>query len=280
MADKLTIQEVHAILYEMLCYVDDACRKEGVNYMLGGGTLLGAVRNHGFIPWDDDIDLAVWAQDYPAMRKALKQHLPAHLRLVEPEDYEPYFWDFVIRVQDTRYHWCKPFLKDQNYISIDIFLVNYTSNTIWGVKLYAFFQKSIYALAIGHRYSNNFTQYHFAQREIIKLLSAIGKHIPLKLLHKWYKSLNQHTKNVHKRYCSISNNIPAYMGLPYESIWFEGTTDMYFEGRKFPVQIGYHQKLSLQYGNYMVPQRDSKKYIVHIDCAVSDEDLSDHSSSY
>lgn len=51
-------------LFELLCAFDDFCQKEGLTYYLMGGTLLGAVRHKGFIPWDDDLDLAMPLEDY------------------------------------------------------------------------------------------------------------------------------------------------------------------------------------------------------------------------
>ena len=50
----MKIEELHKILYDILCEIEKACQKEHVQYMLGGGTMLGAVRHKGFIPWDDD----------------------------------------------------------------------------------------------------------------------------------------------------------------------------------------------------------------------------------
>ena len=53
------MNEVQSNLYEMLIELDDICRKNDIIYYLAGGTALGAVRNQGFLPWDDDIDLYI-----------------------------------------------------------------------------------------------------------------------------------------------------------------------------------------------------------------------------
>ena len=55
---------IHAICMELLCTFDKMCRDAGIVYSLAGGTLLGAVRHNGFIPWDDDIDLFLLREDY------------------------------------------------------------------------------------------------------------------------------------------------------------------------------------------------------------------------
>ena len=53
----ISVDELKSIELEMLKFIDEVCKKEGLRYFLCGGTLLGAVRHHGFIPWDDDIDI-------------------------------------------------------------------------------------------------------------------------------------------------------------------------------------------------------------------------------
>ena len=57
---------------EILIEVDKICRKHNIEYFLDWGTLLGAVRHGGFIPWDDDIDISVRRKDYSRLCKVLK----------------------------------------------------------------------------------------------------------------------------------------------------------------------------------------------------------------
>jgi len=63
---ELTIEEVKQIEYELLCKLDKVCKENDIDYSLTGGTLIGAVRHGGFIPWDDDIDIQMPRKDYMA----------------------------------------------------------------------------------------------------------------------------------------------------------------------------------------------------------------------
>lgn len=65
---KLTHEELQESLFHILCAFDDYCRRNGLKYYLCGGTLLGAVRHQGFIPWDDDIDVCMPRPDYEKLR--------------------------------------------------------------------------------------------------------------------------------------------------------------------------------------------------------------------
>lgn len=265
----MNLSELHDILYDIICEIDDACKAENVQYMLGGGTMLGAVREHDFIPWDDDADLCLWSKDYPAFRQAMLRHLPAYYRLVEPQDLKPNFYDFVCRIQDTRYFWHEPTAEDavygnmQNHVCVDLFLINEGADTLRGLRRRAFLQKVIYGLAMGHRVSRDLDKYSTLQRLQVGVLAGVGKHIDMDRIFRWKKALDQSGREG-ARYCEIGNDLPKYFGLPYERDWFEGTVRIPFRDRELPVQKGYDQKMTLQYGDYMSPPADRSDYISHL----------------
>ena len=70
---------------QLLEELDRICRKHGLRWTIAYGTLLGAVRHRGFIPWDDDIDVFLLREDYEKLREVIGQELPAELAFVEGE---------------------------------------------------------------------------------------------------------------------------------------------------------------------------------------------------
>ena len=72
---KKELRDVQLIELEMLIEVDRICRKCGIKYCISAGTMLGAVRHGGFIPWDDDADVAFLRPEYEKFRKACETEL-------------------------------------------------------------------------------------------------------------------------------------------------------------------------------------------------------------
>ena len=83
----------------ILKVIDDICRKHDLKYWLDGGTLLGAVRHSGFIPWDDDIDIAMDYQDMKRFAEVAPKELPEGLFLQSPET-DPHVKEQMVKVRD------------------------------------------------------------------------------------------------------------------------------------------------------------------------------------
>lgn len=120
----LTLKETQQVYLELLAEFDKVCAEHGLRYDLCGGSMLGAVRHSGYIPWDNDIDLSMPRPDYERMLE-LKQSgilgLPTHRDLVSerdetfPRHFARYIRHDVKRVSEMAEDWDCP------YIGIDIF---------------------------------------------------------------------------------------------------------------------------------------------------------------
>ena len=84
MDDSVLLSAVHTVQMELLQELDRVCSENGLRYMAIHGTLLGAVRHHGFIPWDDDVDVAMPRKDYDALLALGKERLSEGFFLQTP----------------------------------------------------------------------------------------------------------------------------------------------------------------------------------------------------
>ena len=105
---KYDMRAVHEASLEILKEIDRICRKYKIRYGLDAGTLIGAFRHHGFIPWDDDADVAMTRSQYEAFRKVAARELPEHMELLEPDSFRggKAFYDFTPRIiyKNSRCH--------------------------------------------------------------------------------------------------------------------------------------------------------------------------------
>lgn len=69
---KMTEKEAKQCMINILSYIDNICRKNKINYSIYYGSLIGAIRHKGIIPWDDDIDIILLKKDYDKLIKILK----------------------------------------------------------------------------------------------------------------------------------------------------------------------------------------------------------------
>lgn len=96
---KLTLDEVKKIQLEILAYIDSFCKKNNISYFINYGTLLGAVRHKGFIPWDDDIDISMDREHYNMFIEKFNQDSSKY-KILSLDTDKTYFNNFI-KVVDT-----------------------------------------------------------------------------------------------------------------------------------------------------------------------------------
>lgn len=90
-------------MLEILEAVDSICKKHNIPYWLSGGSLLGAIRHQGFIPWDDDLDMEILRPDFMRLMDILPKELPEHLALQWHTTDKNYFFQFAkVRDRNSR----------------------------------------------------------------------------------------------------------------------------------------------------------------------------------
>ena len=167
MADQYDMSGVHSANLKILKEVDRICRMYKIRYGLDAGTLIGAVRHHGFIPWDDDADVYFTRSQYEAFCKVAPRELPEGMELLEPDKLRggKAFYDFTPRIiyHNSRRHGDTPEMAYYegrlNHLWVDLFIIDKLPAGKFAAAMTRFLHKAVYGLAMGHRYHLDFKKY-------------------------------------------------------------------------------------------------------------------------
>lgn len=118
------LRQCQLVLLKMLHVIDEICRENGISYFLESGTLLGAMRHDGFIPWDDDLDIGMTEGNYKKFLKVAPRFLPDGLVLITP-DHNRHVAVPIAKLRDANsfYFECRDdfYTTDASGVFVDIF---------------------------------------------------------------------------------------------------------------------------------------------------------------
>ncbi len=127
------LRKMQLKMLDILCFIDSVCVKHNISYWLAYGTLLGAARHGGFIPWDDDLDIEMFKDDYDKLLNILKKELPENF-ILQTHHTDRNFVFPIAKVRDKNSVVYELKDADKNYkyrgIYIDLFYLE-KGNTFW-----------------------------------------------------------------------------------------------------------------------------------------------------
>ncbi|MBQ7862548.1 MAG: LicD family protein [Clostridia bacterium] len=259
-SEKLKIVEK-----EMLEHFVRICEKEDLRYFVAGGTLLGAVRHKGFIPWDDDIDVLMPRADYELFLKKAQAYLPDNLFLQSFETDREYPCNFAkIRNSDTTFiESTLADMKINHGVYIDIFPLDYypkKNSRLFELK------KLILTLRISADFKiDNQKLKTKTVRKLLKILMP-DRQKAVRMKEKLFTAVPESDMLVSN--CGAWGKREIF---PAE--WCSEYVDLTFEGVQVKAPYKYHELLSQLYGDYMkLP--DEKDRVSHHYCDVIDTERS------
>lgn len=259
------IEKVHHIQLEMALEVKRICEKHHIKYSIIAGTLLGAVRHKGFIPWDDDLDIGMLRNDYERFIVVCKQELS--------DDYFLQTWEtdtgFALPIAKLRKNGTRFVEKNSSEASlhcgiyIDIFPFD---NVPTGMLRRVLQDRSTYLLKrillIKMDYKV-WKENEFMKKityKIIKVLSSFQTVKQIKML--LYKTMIVNNSKDSKKVVTFGG---AY-GYKKESLkkeWLENLMEIDFENDILLAPVNYEEYLTYFYGDYMTPPPKNIRYNRH-----------------
>lgn len=249
---EIRLEELKQLEVEILKFIRKICNDNGIKYYLGYGTLIGAIRHRGFIPWDDDIDIMVPVEQYEKLLQLVSED-SGRYSVLSWNRTPNYFYPFA-KVIDTK---TKLIELDEEPIEqlgvyIDIFpIVGIPSNVIC-YKLYKLRMK---ALRREWHYAcvKDFNKGESALRNLVRRVRfSIAKK---KGLQYWLKKIDKLQKNMP----SIDSAMVGDMFSSRTENFLNERLEAEFENDFFSVPAKYHELLMSCYGDYMkLPLEDQR----------------------
>lgn len=264
----MDLNVLHDQLFDMLVKFDNICREHNITYYLDSGCAIGAVREHDFIPWDDDIDVAITRTEYLKLREVLKKELPENWVFVEPKDFAPYFFDFIPRIVDMSVPLRKETERDrayqnyQNRMSLEFFILDSVPDSKLTHSVLKFKCKMIYGMARSRRFDNDTSKMDLKEKILSGVCLFLGKFFSLDKIIDMYLNTTMKYADI-KSETYIRSNSNLYFIDVTKKEYYKDVIYMDFHGGKMPMPIGYHEVLTKIYGDYMTPTRDYKGFISH-----------------
>ncbi len=259
------LRKVQLVQLEILIDFDRICKKHNINYQLFAGTLLGAIRHNGFIPWDDDVDVCMLRSDYEKFLNVSEKELNKNLFLQNYETDKNYPLNFAkIRRNNTLY-------VERDFQDIDmhhgIYIDIFPFDNIKPDALSGKIQRVILYILFKINSCRSKIRNNFAKKKYIKNIRMVFYYIlklfPQNIINKLSSRIStlynkSDTSMVGELGFSVSKDL--YKRFSVKKEVFHDTIDWEFEGYKLPIPREYDYVLSNNYGEYMeLPPKDKQK---------------------
>ncbi|MBR2114608.1 MAG: LicD family protein [Prevotella sp.] len=236
------IQELRSIQMGILDEVHRFCEAHGLRYFLSSGTLIGAVRHKGYIPWDDDIDIYMPREDYEKFLASYRDDKGVY-RAINPKMEAHYYYTFA-KVVDLRTKMVET--ETEGYeigVYMDIFPVDYVTDNLSRRERVFRLKKLLYKIRRCKISNTNPLQSYLAYWCYKSL--PVSAHYVFRLIQRLIV-LEKPTCTV----CNMTEAGPKMKGcFPAEDI--ASSVEIEFEGKQYKTMVGYKDYLERTYGDYM-----------------------------
>ena len=239
-------KKIWTVLLDLMLEFDAVCKKYGLTYFLEAGSLLGAIRHKGFIPWDDDVDVLMPRKDYQRFVEMSSEFIFPYF-LQTPYTDSGYFFSFV-KIRNSNTTAVTKMFAYQNYnhgMWLSVFPIDNWS-VEGGEERYAKVKQLNMDNSTYMRISNPY----LSERDIERVKNYSGRD-PYETI-KELDCVAQECNNNPTEFVTVgSTAVISYSRKLWYAEDFSSAIEWDFEGFKFPIPVGYDRFLKIMYGNYM-----------------------------
>lgn len=246
MMKKLDVEGLKKYQLNILDAVASFCKENNINYWLDSGTMIGAVRHHGYIPWDDDIDLGMLRPDYIRFMKLFNEHNSRYKAFCYENNHDFYY--AFGKVLDTNTILYEPDEKGIKIaVNIDVFVYDNAPDDDKIVKK-MFDLRDRYQYLSRLRTLNNIPRGNVLRKLAVYAGRLIVKPFPIDyFVKKKVENARKFTTEKTKRI----GNFTSDTRFVCDRHVVDSFIDAEFEGKQYKIPIGYDEWLTNFYGNYM-----------------------------
>lgn len=260
---NIELDELKVLQMDVMQAVHDYCEEHHLKYSLACGSLLGAIRHNGYIPWDDDIDIYMPRKDYDQLIEKFPAVYQDHFELISLERdkrwYRPYANVFDNR---TVYREKRSSKETVIGVNIDIFPVDAVPDDDKEWRTYNKRRRFLLRLL-----DSKTTIFRLEHRSILKnIMIYIMKLLLLPISTRQITLMaDSYVKKYNNRDCSrLFENVSGFLQKnPFDAKDFSKTEYHVFEDRKFKIMQGYDDCLTKGFGNYMQLPPEKDRYNHH-----------------
>lgn len=239
--------------------IDKVCKKYDIKWYMDSGTLLGAVRHKGFIPWDDDLDIAMKRQDYKRFLEVAQKELPNGYVVLDVHSEPEWNLSFarvcngntidIGKERMEQYYGC-PYAVGVDIFPLDHLPVNADEEDVLVSIINILANLAATDTVVDDAFYTNLSQIE----NILKMKADRNgnvKHEVLKML----DNVSQLYNDDEKGDLTMIYYYMSHKNYRFSSKCYNSTIMLPFEATSFPAPVGYDEVLTAVYGNYMVPVR-------------------------
>ena len=262
MPRTIDIVERKQIMLVMMDWIDSFCRANTIKYFLYGGSLIGAIRHKGYIPWDDDIDICMMRADYDRFL-FLFNDPDGRYRLITPDNNSAYYLPTAKVYDDTTVLSERISNGIPIGVYIDVFPLDYCSDDFQKACSYGK-RIGIYRKIVDIKNISIDPKRSMIKNAALILFKVLVAPFSRRFAIKRICFLSERRKNKPSKYVGQFTKMTYASREIYESKWFDVALNGTFEGRDYIIPKEYDNVLRTEYGEYMVLPPKEKQVTHHV----------------